>query len=68
MNKLNKPKYSDYKVEVETEFTESNNWVGIQMKIQDFIKCVYCESKQEKEQTLLYAHKFDPNHVQAIQI
>ena len=38
------------------------------MNIQDFIKCVYCDSKSEKEQTILFAHKYDPNRIQAIQL
>ena len=38
------------------------------MVIEDFIKCLYCENKNESQQTILYAHKYDPDRREAIQI
>ena len=59
--------HSIVKEELEEEFEEAGNWVGIRLTIEELQKYIWCKfRKQETDQTLLFAHRYDKDRRETI--
>ena len=66
---LGKPrtsKYSSRQEEIDGEFADSANWIGIEMDITEIRPFVWCKNKKETHQTIINADKYNVSRVEAI--
>ena len=47
-NARKKPEYVTLNDEIVKEFDLAEDWIGIKMTFQDFLKCLWCHDKKEK--------------------
>lgn len=58
--------YTSKKAEINNEFSEAGWWLGLFMEMSELRKFVWCDKREDSDQSILFADMYNNNRHKAI--